>query len=410
MKDQLDEKIAAAKKLLANLSAEKKEALQAVIDEIEALLKNENVSEADLKAALDKLNKAIEDAGDDKPPVEKPVKDQLDEKIAAAKKLLANLSASKKAALQAVIDEIEALLKNENVSEADLKAALEKLNKAIEEANKPVVNPPAATPRVGEKFTMSNGLKYKITAYSSKTKKVTVTGTSKKNVTSISVPATVKYKNVTFKVTSIDKNAFTKKSKLKSATIGKYVTSIGAKAFYNDKNLAKVTFNGTAVKTIGKDAFKGIKKGASFVMKKKTFTSKSVKYKITKSTTSAKEVTVTGTSKKNITSLNIPATVKYNGMSYKVTAIDKNAFKSKKKLKSITIGKNVKNIGASAFAKDSRLTTIIIKSTVLKKVGSKAFSGISKKAKIKVPAKKLKAYKRLLKNKGQSKSVKIVKL
>ena len=410
VKDQLNEKLTAAKDMLANLSAEKKEALQAVIDEIEALLKNENVSEADLKAALDKLNKAIEDAGDDKPPVEKPVKDQLDEKIAAAKKLLANLSASKKAALQAVIDEIEALLKNENVSEADLKAALEKLNKAIEEANKPVVNPPAATPRVGEKFTMSNGLKYKITAYSSKTKKVTVTGTSKKNVTSISVPATVKYKNVTFKVTSIDKNAFTKKSKLKSATIGKYVTSIGAKAFYNDKNLAKVTFNGTAVKTIGKDAFKGIKKGASFVMKKKTFTSKSVKYKITKSTTSAKEVTVTGTSKKNITSLNIPATVKYNGMSYKVTAIDKNAFKSKKKLKSITIGKNVKNIGASAFAKDSRLTTIIIKSTVLKKVGSKAFSGISKKAKIKVPANKLKAYKRLLKNKGQSKSVKIVKL
>ncbi len=410
VKDQLNEKLTAAKDMLANLSAEKKEALQAVIDEIEALLKNENVSEADLKAALDKLNKAIEDAGDDKPPVEKPVKDQLDEKIAAAKKLLANLSAEKKEALQAVIDEIEALLKNENVSEADLKAALEKLNKAIEEANKPVVNPPAATPRVGEKFTMSNGLKYKITAYSSKTKKVTVTGTSKKNVTSISVPATVKYKNVTFKVTSIDKNAFTKKSKLKSATIGKYVTSIGAKAFYNDKNLAKVTFNGTAVKTIGKDAFKGIKKGASFVMKKKTFTSKSVKYKITKSTTSAKEVTVTGTSKKNITSLNIPATVKYNGMSYKVTAIDKNAFKSKKKLKSITIGKNVKNIGASAFAKDSRLTTIIIKSTVLKKVGSKAFSGISKKAKIKVPAKKLKAYKRLLKNKGQSKSVKIVKL
>ncbi len=408
VKDQLNEKLTAAKDMLANLSAEKKEALQAVIDEIEALLKNENVSEADLKAALDKLNKAIEDAGDDKPPVEKPVKDQLDEKIAAAKKLLANLSASKKAALQKVIDEAEALLKNENVSEAELKAALDKLNKAIEEANKPVVNPPAATPRVGEKFTMSNGLKYKITAYSSKTKNVAVTGINKKS-TSITVPDTVKYKNVTFKVTSIDKNAFTKQSTLKSATIGKYITSIGAKAFYNDKKLAKVTFKGTAVKTIGKDAFKGIKKGASFVMKKKTFTSKSVKYKITKSTTSAKEVTVTGTSNKNITSLNIPATVKYNGMSYKVTAIDKNAFKSKKKLKSVTIGKYVKSIGASAFAKDGKLSKITIKSTVLKKVGSKAFSGINKKAKIKVPAKKLKAYKKLLKNKGQSKSVKIVK-
>ena len=96
-------------------------------------------------------------------------------------------------------------------------------------------------------------------------------------------------------------------------------------------------------------------------------------------------------------------------MSYKVTAIDKNAFKSKKKLKSVTIGKYVKSIGASAFAKDGKLSKITIKSTVLKKVGSKAFSGINKKAKIKVPAKKLKAYKKLLKNKGQSKSVKIVK-
>ncbi len=403
MKDQLDEKIAAAKELLANLSAEKKAALQAVIDEIEALLKNENVSEAELQAALDKLNKAIEDAG-----VEKPVKDQLNEKLTAAKDMLAKLSAAKKAALQKVIDEVEAVLKNTNASEADLKAALEKLNKAIEEANKPVINPPVATLKVGDKFTMSNGLKYKITAYSSKTKNVAVTGINKK-AASITVPDTVKYKNVTFKVTSIDKNAFTKQSTLKSATIGKYITSIGAKAFYNDKKLAKVTFKGAAVKTIGKDAFKGIKKGASFVMKKKTFTSKSVKYKITKCTTSAKEVTVTGTSNKNITSLNIPATVKYNGMSFKVTSIDKNAFKSKKKLKSVTIGKYVKSIGANAFAKDGKLSKITIKSTVLKKVGSKAFSGINKKAKIKVPAKKLKAYKKLLKNKGQSKSVKIVK-
>lgn len=407
-KEELSSQIVAAKALLDSLSEEKKAALQAVIDEVEAVLNDANASETDIKAALDKLNKAIEDAGGDKPPVEKPVKDQLNEKLTAAKDMLANLSAEKKEALQAVIDEIEALLKNENVSEAELKAALDKLNKAIEEANKPVVNPPAATPRVGEKFTMSNGLKYKITAYSSKTKNVAVTGINKKS-TSITVPDTVKYKNVTFKVTSIDKNAFTKQSTLKSATIGKYITSIGAKAFYNDKKLAKVTFKGTAVKTIGKDAFKGIKKGASFVMKKKTFTSKSVKYKITKSTTSAKEVTVTGTSNKNITSLNIPATVKYNGMSYKVTAIDKNAFKSKKKLKSVTIGKYVKSIGASAFAKDGKLSKITIKSTVLKKVGSKAFSGINKKAKIKVPAKKLKAYKKLLKNKGQSKSVKIVK-
>ena len=332
----------------------------------------------------------------------------LREKVNAAKAMLATLSAEKKAALQSVINEVEAVLNKDNASAAEITAALEKLNKAIEEAGKPEEKPPVATaPKVGDVFTASNGLKYKVTAYNSKAKNVTVTGINKK-VAAITVPDTVAYKNVSFKVTAIGNSAFTAQSTLKSATIGKYVTSIGAKAFYNDKKLAKVTFKGTSVKTIGKDAFKGIKKGAAFAMKK-TFTSKNVKYKITKSTTSAKEVTVTGTSKKNITTLTVPSTVKYNGMSFKVTSIGKKAFKSKKKLKSVTIGKNVKTIGASAFYKDGKLTKITIKSTKLTKVGSKAFFGINKKAKIKVPAKKLKAYKNVLKNKGQKKSVKIVK-
>ena len=404
-KKQLSDKITEAKAMLDGLSEAKKTALQAAIEEAETVLNNANASETEFEAALDKLNKAIEEAGKTE---ESTAKKQLSDKITEAKGMLTKLSAAKKAALQAAIKEAETVLNDEKSSETELEAALDKLNKAIEDANKTDEKPPVTNPKKGETFTVS-GYKYKITAYDKKAKTVIVTGNSKKTATSISVPATVKYKNATFKVTAIDKNAFTKMTKLKSATIGLNVTSIGAKAFYNDKNLAKVTFNGSAVKTIGKDAFKGIKKGASLVMKKKTFTSKSLKYKVTKSTTSAKEVTVTGTSNKNITSLTIPATVKYNGMSYKVTVIDKNAFKGKKKLKSVTIGTNVKSIGASAFAQDGKLTKITIKSTVLKKVGSKAFSGINKKAKIKVPAKKLRAYQKLLKNKGQSKSVKIVK-
>ncbi len=332
------------------------------------------------------------------------------DKIAAIGKV--ELTPECKAKINAALTLYELLTEDQKkqVTNVEVLTKAEADYKTLEEGGNPdEEKPPVVTsPKAGETFTASNGLKYKITAYSSKTKNVTVTGISKK-VTAITVPDTVKYKNASFKVTAIGSSAFTKQSTLKSATIGKNVTSIGAKAFYNDKKLAKVTFKGTAVKTIGKDAFKGIKKGASFVMSKKTFTSKSLKYKVTKCTTSAKEVTITGTSKKNLTSLNIPATVKYNGMSFKVVSIGKNAFKSKKKLKSATIGKNVKSIGASAFAKDGKLNKITIKSTVLKKVGSKAFSGINKKAKIKVPAKKLKAYKKLLKNKGQKKSVKIVK-
>ena len=63
----------------------------------------------------------------------------------------------------------------------------------------------------------------------------------------------------------------------------------------------------------------------------------------------------------------------------------------------------------TAIAKATNLKSITIKSTSLKKVGKKAFKGIHAKAKIKVPAKKLRSYKRLLKGKGQKAGVKITK-
>ena len=107
----------------------------------------------------------------------------------------------------------------------------------------------------------------------------------------------------------------------------------------------------------------------------------------------------------------IPAAVTINGEVYKVTSIAKNACKGNKKLKTITISKNIKTIGANAFAGCKNLKTIRIASTSLtkKSVGKNAFKGIHKKAVIKVPKKKLKAYKKFLKGKGQAKSVKIKK-
>lgn len=93
----------------------------------------------------------------------------------------------------------------------------------------------------------------------------------------------------------------------------------------------------------------------------------------------------------------------------KVTSIANKAFKGDKKLKKVVIGKNVQVIGKRAFEKAKNLRSITIKSVSLKKVGRSAFKGIHAKAKIKVPAKKLKAYKRLLKKKGQKSSVKIIK-
>lgn len=65
----------------------------------------------------------------------------------------------------------------------------------------------------------------------------------------------------------------------------------------------------------------------------------------------------------------------------------------------VTLGKN-------AFYGDNKLKTMTIKSTTLKKVGGKALYGIHKNAVVKAPKKKLSAYQKLFKNKGQKKTVK----
>ena len=117
--------------------------------------------------------------------------------------------------------------------------------------------------------------------------------------------------------------------------------------------------------------------------------------------------------KKTNRTFGVPATIKSEDgkFTFKVTAISKNAFKKNTKLKKVTIGKNVSKIGANAFSGCKKLKNIKITSTQLtkKSVGKNAFKGINKKAVIKVPKKKLKAYKNILKGKGQAKSVKIKK-
>ena len=105
----------------------------------------------------------------------------------------------------------------------------------------------------------------------------------------------------------------------------------------------------------------------------------------------------------------IPGVFKKGKYTFKVTTIANKAFKGDKRLKKVSIGKNVRVIGKSAFEKAKNLRTISIQSASLKKVGRGAFKGIHSKAKIKVPAKKFKTYKRLLKKKGQKSSVKIIK-
>ena len=146
------------------------------------------------------------------------------------------------------------------------------------------------------------------------------------------------------------------------------------------------------------------------------------------------EVIFTNLSKKDkkAKKVAIPKTVKIGNVEYQVTAIAPKALKNSKKLqsivipdtiteigegsfegctalKSITIGKNVTTIGKNAFKNCKNLKKITVKSKKLKKVGKSVLSGVHKKCVIKVPKKKLTAYKKLFKGKGQKKTVKITK-
>jgi len=121
-----------------------------------------------------------------------------------------------------------------------------------------------------------------------------------------------------------------------------------------------------------------------------------------------KEVEYSYSNNKKNSSYMIPDTVRYSGHTYKVTKIGRFAFSYYKKMKKVTIGKNVKRIEKGAFNECKKLKTIVIKSKKLKFAGRWAIDGISPKAVIKVPKGKRKAYKKLFKSKtGFKKTMKI---
>jgi len=103
--------------------------------------------------------------------------------------------------------------------------------------------------------------------------------------------------------------------------------------------------------------------------------------------------------------VNIPDSITVNHVTYKVTEIAANAFKKNKKIRKVVIPSSIEKIGKQAFYGCKNLKNITFKTTKLtkKRVGSKAFSGIHAKAAIKVPKKKLSAYRKMLKARGVAK-------
>lgn len=145
-------------------------------------------------------------------------------------------------------------------------------------------------------------------------------------------------------------------------------------------------------------------------VKGKTYQKGDFIYKVTNASEKNGTVTIIKAVKKNLKKVTIPANVSIQGQTFKVTEIASKAFRSNKNMTTVKIGSNVKKIGSYAFDGAKKLKKITISSKVLKTVGKKAFRNIHAKAKIYVPKSRYKAFQRLLKNKGQKKSVKIVKL
>ena len=85
-------------------------------------------------------------------------------------------------------------------------------------------------------------------------------GAVKKNIKNLVIPATVKYRSKSFKVTVINAGAFKNNRSIRKLTVGKNVITIMNKAFYRCSNLKKVVIRGRSLKNIGKNAFTGFRR------------------------------------------------------------------------------------------------------------------------------------------------------
>lgn len=108
---------------------------------------------------------------------------------------------------------------------------------------------------------------YKVTSVKEKT--VMFTG-GPAEASKVSIPDTVKLQGKTYKVTAVAANAFKGEKTLTQMTVGKNVTAIGKNAFNGCSGLKKITVKTAKLKSVGKNALKGIhKKAAVNVPKKK---------------------------------------------------------------------------------------------------------------------------------------------
>lgn len=137
---------------------------------------------------------------------------------------------------------------------------------------------------------------------------------------------------------------------------------------------SKIVYTATAV--LDQKTYKATA-SVKTVIKNKTYTSGSLKYKVTKVSGKKGTAKVTAPVSRSKTSLTIPKTVTINSVVLDVTAVADNAFKGMTKLRTVSVGSKVTAIGAKAFYGCTKLTKVTGCSGVTS-VGSKAFAKCTK--------------------------------
>ena len=260
-----------AESTLAQLQKEKaeKEAAEREAAEKEAAEKEAAEKEAAEKEAAEK--EAAEKEATAKAEAEKAAKEAADKEIAAT--VIAKIEAIGEVTLLSESAIQEAKTAYEALSENQKKYVDSVYVRMLTEAEAVLVKQQEAV-KAGAEITVEN-YRYRITKNSLTDGTVEFAGASKRTEKSIKVPAEITIYGVTYKVTSIGKNAFKNNKKLTSVVIGKHVISIGSNAFNNCKKLKKLTLPVNVTK-IGAYAFKNCTKLKTLTIKSKKITAKTL--------------------------------------------------------------------------------------------------------------------------------------
>lgn len=264
-------------------------------------------------------------------------------------------------------------------------------------SSEPTPAAPASTDAIekGEKVSVG-GVSYESVGNN----EVSYNGSEQVKKGAVTIPNTVKVNGVSYRVTTVGKNAFAGNKKIKKVSLGKNVKTIGKGAFKNCTFLTSVKFPSN-VKTVSDQAFYNCKK---LKQVKLPATVKTIGKATFKNCVSMKKFAIGAkTSSKKLYAANST-----DSKSKKIS-IGASAMENCVKLRQIVINAQVRRIGNAAFRQCKNLADILVYSLKLQYVGKRALKGVSN-CKISVPKKKMHPYTRLFRNKGQGKKVIMAKL